>query len=224
MKPKRKLADAALADGKRMTLYAHDGDYSISLNGQELMHSRAHASELLLGELGVRRLLKDQAATVLIGGLGLGYTLRAVLENSTELVHVEVAELVPEVIDWNHQFLQELNGELLQQPRVQLIEGDITRLVRQGEPNRYDVLLLDIDNGPMPMVTDRNKTLYSFTGLRAVHRVLKPKGRAVFWSAVPDHDFEIRLKKAGFQVDAVPAKVHPSAKRAAYMLYVADRA
>lgn len=224
MKPKVKLAEARIAEGKQIALYEHDGDYSISLDSQELMHSRAHASELLLGTLGVRKLLPDQAAVVLIGGLGLGYTLRAVLEASGASVSVDVIELVPEVVAWNESFLKPLNGDLLNDPRVTLKTEDVTRLVRQGAPESYDVVLLDIDNGPMPMVAERNKTLYSFTGLRAVYRALRPKGRAVFWSAVPDADFEIRLKRAGFRVDAVPAKIHAAAKRAAYMLYVADKA
>lgn len=223
MKPKIKLAEVQTTDGKTLALYAHDGDFSMSLDGQELMHSRSNSSELLLGELGVEPLSDEAGGAVLIGGMGLGYTLKAVLEQVNAATVVTVVELLPAVIAWNRAELLELNGQLLSDPRVVVCEADVTRLIRKAAAYSYDVILLDIDNGPVSMVTKENDRLYSGSGLRAVHAALKPAGRAVFWSASKDDKFESRLNKVGFTVRAVPAKVHPSAKRAAYILYVADR-
>lgn len=223
MKPKTKLGEVQTADGKALALYAHDGDFSMSLDGQELMHSRANSSERLLGELGVEQIAAEAGASVLIGGLGLGYTLKAVLDQVPFETEVTVVELLPAVIAWNRAELLDLNGALLADPRVVVCEADVTRMIRNAAAYSYDAILLDIDNGPVSMVTADNDRLYSGSGLRAVHSALKPAGRAVFWSARKDVKFESRLKKVGFTVRAVPAKVHPSAKRAAYILYVADR-
>jgi len=224
MKPRVKLAESTTADGGAMTLYEHDGQYCISYAGQELMHSGANASEILLGEIGVERLEPDAEARVLIGGLGLGFTLRSVLENTGPKVTVELVELLPEIVQWNRDYLQQLNGALLDDPRVEIHVTDVVGYVRKTERDRYDVVLLDVDNGPVAMVSETNASLYSNSGLRWLRGSLKPEGRAVFWSAGPDLRFEDRLKRAGFRVTKVPAKVHAGAKRAAYLLYVANYA
>ena len=223
MKPRVKLAEANCADGGVIALYEHDGAYSINIRGQELMHSKACASELLLGKLGTEKLERDQPARVLVGGLGLGFTLRSVLESIGETARVEVVELIPEVVEWNRSYLLSLNGSLLDDARVTLVVEDATPLLRRALPESYDVILLDVDNGPVAMVAGSNASLYSKSGLRTIRSALSPRGRAVFWSAGPDRAFEGRLKKAGFDVAAVPAKVHESARRAAYLLYVADK-
>ena len=205
-----------------MTLYEHDGKYCISYAGQELMHSGANASEILLGEIGVERLEQDVEARVLIGGLGLGFTLRSVLERVGPAVSVELVELLPDIVEWNRQHLKSLNGEMLNDPRVEIHTTDVVAYVRKAERARYDVILLDVDNGPVAMVSETNVSLYSNSGLRWLRGSLKPEGRAVFWSAGPDLRFEDRLKRAGFRVSKVPAKVHAGSKRAAYLLYVAN--
>jgi len=222
MKPRVKLAESTTADGGAMALYEHDGKYCISYAGQELMHSGANASEILLGEIGVELLEHDAAARILIGGLGLGFTLRSVLASTGPNVVVELIELLPEIVSWNREFLKSLNGELLDDPRLEIHTTDVVGYVRKAERARYDVILLDVDNGPVAMVSETNVSLYSNTGLRWLRGSLKPEGRAVFWSAGPDLRFEDRLKRAGFRVSKVPAKVHAGSKRAAYLLYVAN--
>ena len=135
---------------------------------------------------------------------------------------IEVVELIQEVVDWNQTHLKELNGNLLQDPRVNVTVADVVDVLRDAESGAYDVLLLDVDNGPVALVDKNNKWLYSKSGLRSIRRVLHPNGRVVFWSAGPDTTFERHLRKAGFNVTAEPAKRYLSAKRAACMLYVAD--
>lgn len=222
MKPRLTLAEAHTAEGRRLLLSEQDGAFAISLNGQELMHSRAHASEVLLGELGVASLHTQTAARVMVGGLGLGFTLVQVLAGLPSDARVEVAELLPAVVEWNRTFLHGLNGAALDDPRVQLLVGDAAKLIHQAKPETYDAVMLDLDNGPVAMVASSNRNIYSGTGLRHVKRVLKVGGRAVFWSASVDAAFEKRLQQAGFKVEAVPAKVHANAKRHAYLLYVAQ--
>jgi len=223
MKPRVKLAESTAPDGGAMTLYEHDGKYCISYSGQELMHSGASASEILLGEIGVERLDRDAESCILIGGLGLGFTLRGVLENVGAATRVELVELLPEIVSWNREHLKSLNGALLDDPRVEIHTTDVVAYVRKAERARYDVILMDVDNGPVAMVSVANTSLYSNSGLRWLRGSLKPEGgRAVFWSAGPDLRFEDRLKRAGFRVTKVPAKVHAGSKRAAYLLYVAN--
>lgn len=223
LKPRIKLAETRTANGATIALYEHDGAYAINCNGQELMHSKASASETLLGKCGTAHLQSDSSNRVLIGGLGLGFTLRAVLENAPPQTTIEVFELIPEVIDWNRDLLQSLNGSCLDDPRVTLYPSDVTATLRKAEPEAYDSILLDIDNGPIAMVDKNNASLYSKSGVRTIRSALKQKGRAIFWSAGPDQAFHQRLTQAGFTVEAIPAKVHPGAKRAAYILYQATK-
>lgn len=223
MKPRVKLAESATDSGGVMALFEHDGAYVINYEGKELMHSRANTSELLLGEVGVGRIRADSSgARVLIGGLGLGFTLQRVLELIPADARVEVAELLPEVVEWNRAHLRGLNGAALDDARVTVELEDVTKIIRKAEPASYDAILLDVDNGPVALVAEANASLYSNSGLYRIRNALKPGGRAVFWSAGPDDRFQTRLKRVGFTVEAVPAKVHSGARRAAYVLFVAD--
>ena len=176
-----------------MALYEHDGAFSISLNGKELMHSKVTASESLLGRTGVDQINKDIPTRVLIGGLGLGFTLKSVLESGNSKMRIELAELVPEVIEWNRTYLKELNGELLDDPCVDIKGMDVIDLIQNAEPRTYDAILLDVDNGPVAMVDANNDQLYSNSGIRLMCRALKKGGRIVVWSAGPDLQFEKRL-------------------------------
>lgn len=223
MKPRIKLAEGRTTEGRTLVLSEQDGAYVISLQGQELMHSRAHASEELLGELGVAHIGRTEGARVLVGGLGLGFTLQRVLAAVGPEAIVEVAELVPAVVEWNRTHLRGLCGAALEDPRVQVRIGDAARMVRAAKAAAYDAILLDLDNGPVALVAAGNASLYSGTGLQAVAKALRVGGRAVFWSARPDPAFAERLARARFTVEAVPAKVHAGARRAAYMIYVATR-
>ena len=221
MKPRVKLAESTFTGGI-LSLTEHDGSYSISLDGKELMHSRANASELLLGSLGVARLGNETSGRVLIGGLGLGFTLKAALESVGDNTTIEVAEMIPEVIEWNRTYLKNLNGSLLDHPQVETRSVDVTRLIQEAEPHTYDAILLDVDNGPNAMVADSNASLYSKNGIRSICRALKKEGRLVVWSAGPDQGFEKRLERAGLKVEAVRAKAHAGAKSPSHFLYLGD--
>ena len=221
MKPRVKLAESKFSGGI-LSLFEHDGSYSISLDGKELMHSRTNASELLLGSLGVARLGNKLAGRVLIGGLGLGFTLKGALESVGNETTIEVAEMIPEVIEWNRTYLKNLNGSLLDHPQVEILTVDVIRLIQEAKPNTYDAILLDVDNGPNAMVVETNASLYSKNGIRSICKALKNDGRLVVWSAGPDHGFEKRLERAGLQVEAVRAKAHAGAKGPSHFLYVAD--
>ena len=224
MKPHRLLAETRLPSGAALTLHEHDGSFCIRLAGRELMHSQAAGSELALGEVGTAKLAQGKQARVLIGGLGLGFTLRSVLEHTGATLAVEVAELLPEVVAWNRTHLAALNGALLDDPRVTVKVGDVFELVRGAAPSGYAAILLDIDNGPSAMVQAANARLYDAHGLRLLATALAPGGRLVVWSAGEDRAFERRLAQAGFHVSTVPVKIHAGARQAAGRLFVGDKA
>lgn len=223
MKPNVKLAEATTPDGGRLILYEHDGTYCIRLGNEELMHSSVATSEILLGELAAKRVANYNAPTVLIGGLGLGFTLKSVLENIGPEASVHVAELMPAVVDWNRRFLSNLNGKLIDDPRVQLFIEDVWNVIARGGRACYDAIMLDIDNGPDAMVQKDNSRVYNSTGLHKIAHSLKPGGRVAIWSARPDHKFADRLEEVGFKVEVVPAKLHANAKRCAYTIFVGDK-
>ena len=224
MKPNILLAETKTPNGARMTLVTHDGSYCIRVNGQQLMHSSVSASEILLGTLGCERHAKKGNGTrVLIGGLGLGFTLKSVLAAVGGNAVVNVSELFPEIVHWNRTHLSGLNGKSLADRRVTVLAEDVRALIRRGARAPYDVIILDIDNGTTAMVKNENNQLYSEAGLRQIALALKLGGRAAIWSACPDPVLEKRLKRTGLAVQAVPAKLHQTAKRAAYMIYVGDK-
>ena len=223
MKPTRKIAETRTPDGARLALYEHDGSYCIRLGQQELMHSSLSVSELRLGELATERLVSHAHPSVLIGGLGLGFTLRSVLKALGPDATVQVAELIPAVVDWNREFLSGLNGALLDDPRVEVIVADVWEVIARAGRSHYDAVMLDIDNGPDGLVQKQNDRLYGRDGLQRLASALKPGGRAAIWSAWLDKGFVHRLSKAGFMVQAIPAKLHTNAKRCAYTIFVGDK-
>lgn len=224
MKPNITLAETKTPNGARMTLVEHDGSYCIRVNGQQLMHSSVSTSEIELGKLGCERHSNRAAATrVLIGGLGLGYTLQSVLQCTGPKAIVHVSELFAEIVAWNRTHLAALNGKLLGDKRVTVFVEDVRTIIRRAVRAPYDVIVLDIDNGTTAMVKNENNQLYSEWGMQQIALALKPGGRAAIWSACADAVIEKRLTKAGFSVKAVPARLYAQARRAAYMIYVADK-
>ncbi len=223
MKPHRLLATARTPDGVALTLHEHDGSFCMRLAGRELMHSQAIWSELALGEVGMARLVRGRAGRVLIGGLGLGFTLRSVLAHADARTVVEVAELLPEIVAWNREYLARLNGALLDDPRVKVVIGDVFELIRGAPPASFAAVMLDIDNGPSAMVQAANARLYDARGIRLLATILAPGGRLVVWSAGDDSTFARRLAGAGLRVQTVPVKIHAGARHAAGRLFVGDK-
>jgi spermidine synthase len=223
LKPFRNLAQARTPDGSQLSLHEHDGEYFLKLNGRQLMSTTSTASELLLAQLPCDGLRGRADTCVLIGGLGLGFSLQRVLELVGRHARVQVAELMPEVVEWNRDFLREVNGRLLADRRVEVITGDVFDVIRRAGPAAYDAILLDVDNGPTSMIQAKNKRIYNRRGLGIIAQALKPGGKVSFWSAVPEPGFIQTLVHAGFKAEGFPAKAHDRAKRAAHMIYLAER-
>ena len=172
-----------------MVLYQHDRDFTITINGEDLMLSRHNESELELARLGCEHLTGRKAPSILIGGLGMGYTLRQALDMLNSNAKVVVGELVSDVVEWNRKFLGELNGQPLADERVDLKTGDIVELISRSK-NKFDAILLDIDNGPSAMTDSGNRHLYGYEGILACRLALRNKGCLAVWSAGPCKEFE----------------------------------
>jgi spermidine synthase len=217
----RNLAETRTPDGARFSLHEHDGEYFLKLNGRQLMGSNSTVSELLLADLACKFRQPIDRPSILIGGLGLGFSLRRVLEIVGPNALAQVAELLPEVIAWNREFLQDLNGKLLNDRRVQVLARDVFDCIKNG-PASYDAILLDVDNGPTSFVQAKNSRLYNGKGLALIRRSLRPGGRVAFWSAEPESLFLTSLSRAGFRAEEFEAKSHERAKRAAHRIYVGE--
>lgn len=196
MKPRKTISKARTPDGTSLELIEHDGDFVITADGAVLMSSRMRNSEKSLARLGCPDLASG--ARVLVGGLGMGFTLRAALDLLPEDGHALVVELVPEIVAWNRGALGEHAGRPLDDPRTELAVDDVARVISRNE-RRFDAILLDADNGPTAMVAAGNSALYSSKGLISIHRALKPSGRLAVWSAGEDRSFAQRLTEAGLE-------------------------
>jgi spermidine synthase len=222
LKPYRTLAQTHTPDGSLFTLHEHDGEFFLRYNGRQLMSTTSTTSELLLAELPCTGLHGRRDTRVLIGGLGLGFSLQRTLELVGRHALVQVAELLPEVVAWNREFLPHINGALLDDPRVKVLVDDVFAVIRRAEKGFYDAILLDVDNGPTSYVQKANKRIYKRQGFQMIQRALKPNGKVAFWSAVPEPGFLLQLERAGFKAQAFPARAHDRAKREAHMIYVAQ--
>jgi spermidine synthase len=189
-------------NGGELKLSQRGEEFSIRLSGirGELMNSRVYNSEKVLAELGCAHLKSSNNAQVLVGGLGMGYTLAAALNAVGENAQVTVAELIPEVVVWNQGPLGNCAKNPLQNPRTKLIIADVKTLLTTKKPV-YDAILLDVDNGPEGLTNNDNNWIYSQQGLQEIYKTLRPKGMLAVWSAGPDQKFTVRLKKAGFEVN-----------------------
>ena len=199
MKPWELLGEAETPDGTRMTLMRQDSELVILAGGKSLMSSRMHGSEEALATLACRDLPTVERPAVLIGGLGMGFTLRSTLDLLPSDAIVIVSELVAEVVEWNRGPLAFLAHHPLKDRRVTVNVDDVGSTLRSHR-DRFDAVLLDVDNGPDAFTTSRNSSLYSDQGLSAAHAALKPGGVLAIWSAWEDRKFEQRLRYAGFAV------------------------
>lgn len=199
MKPRELIAEAQIPGGDALRLYRRDGDFMIMLGGNELMSSRMRSSEEALAERTCER-LRENAPSLLVGGYGMGFTLRAALARLGAQARVQVAELVPEVIAWARGPMASLTAGCLDDPRVEVVANDVAAVIARAQ-GRYDAILLDVDNGPEGLTRAGNDRLYSSSGLAAARAALQPGGLLSIWSASPDTQFGRRLQDAGFEVE-----------------------
>ena len=222
MIPKILLGTANIPNnGGELRLTQQGNDFSISLKGVrgDLMNSRVHSSELALAELGCAHIQGVEKSKVLVGGLGMGFTLAAALKATSESSQVVVAELVPEVVEWNKGPLGECAGRPLDDDRVLVHLGDVAELFKV-KPATYDAVLLDVDNGPEGFTQADNNDLYSIESLQAIRQTLRPGGMLAIWSAWHDPKFTLQLKKVGFKVKAKTVRAHKG-KGSRHTIYLA---
>ncbi len=200
------MAECQTPDGATLSLYEHDGDYYICINGADLMSTRQFHSEQQLSEIGCAGLKEKKHARVLIGGLGMGYTLKSALACVGPDAHVTIAEFVPEIIEWNRDPRFPFAGSALADKRVTLVEGDVIRCL-EGTAT-YDAILLDTDNGPTALTAASNTHLYTPDGIRKLCRAIEPAGCVAVWSVDAQPNFIRTLKKHGLQAKSHPVLAH----------------
>ncbi len=199
------LGQARAQDGSILKLMRRSDEYIILANGKSLMSSRMHGSEEALATLGCRKARMLARPSVLIGGLGMGFTLRAALDLLPPEATVVVAELVPAVVEWNRGPLAQLAGEPLQDPRVRVETEDVA-VVLGSRAGPFDAVLLDVDNGPIAFTASNNDGLYDDRGIAMAFRALKMDGVLAVWSARADRKFEQRLRHGRFTVEVEPVR------------------
>lgn len=210
----RILLGTALIPGtdKEMRLYQSGDLFSIKIPGRgDLMNSRVHGSEKALADLACERLAHTQKPRLLIGGLGMGFTLAAALKATGPAAEIVVAELVPEVVTWNRTLIGGPAGHPLDDRRSTVYVGDVAEVIRR-EIAGFDAILIDVDNGPEALVRRENDWLYSPAGLRATRAALRPRGVLAVWSASQDRSFSKRLQDAGFAVREHVVRPHRAGK------------
>jgi spermidine synthase len=221
MKPRVIIATAQTPDGGEMVLYQHDHDFSITINGNDLMHSRRHESELELSRFGCAHLTDHKSPVVLIGGLGMGYTLRQTLDVLNNNAKIVVGELFDAVVEWNKEFLGKLNDQPLEDERVVLETGDIFELISNSR-KKFDTILLDVDNGPNAITSSGNQRLYGYKGVWACRNALREKGCLAIWSAKPSKYFEQLLMDCGFHVTRFRVPAYKGKNPQSHFVWIAS--
>jgi spermidine synthase len=216
------LIDTAVVpgDGGELRLMRRGDEFSIMSGAIELMNSRLSGSEKALAALVCARLTNRPAAHILIGGFGMGFTLRAALAHLGPQARVTLGELVPAVIAWARGPMAHLSGDCLEDPRLILHEGDVGDFIAAGAA-AYDAILLDVDNGPEGLSRRANDRLYDADGLRAARRALKPEGVLAVWSSSPSAAFTQRLRRAGFTVEEQRVRAADSGRGARHVIWLA---
>jgi spermidine synthase len=209
-------------EGGELRLKKRGTEFSIMLGTNELMNSRLSGSEEALAKLSCLQIQDRQRPQVLIGGLGMGFTLRAALAVLGSDARITVAELIPAVVAWARDPMAEVFGDSLVDPRVSIHEGDVGHLIRSGR-STYDAILLDVDNGPKGLTRKANDSLYDLPGLSATRAALTPGGVLAVWSSAPDRDFTRRLRRVGFRVDEVRVRANGQRGGARHVIWIATK-
>lgn len=217
MKPRTKIATAETSDGTVLELFEHDGAHEISIGGNSLMGTRQHNSEEELARFACEEL--PEKPVVLIGGLGIGYTLRAALDLLPADGEVIVVELLKEIVEWNKGLLSHHADNPLADPRTKLVIGDVTNVIKRYE-GQLAAIMLDVDNGAAPMVMTKNRRLYAPMGLKQMRNALIPGGALAIWSAGDDPQLVERVKRARFEVKMNEAHARPNRKGARHCILI----
>ena len=208
-------------DGE-LRLMRRGAEFSIMLGTNELMNSRLSGSEAALATLAARKLEAIREPHLLIGGLGMGFTLRAALAVLGSGARIVVAELVPAVMAWARGPMAEIFGDSLGDPRVSIDETDVSEIIR-SRVSKFDAILLDVDNGPEGLTRKANDALYSSAGLKAAYTALRPGGVLAVWSSGPNAAFSKRLRTAGFDVNEVQVRATGRGGGARHVIWIATR-
>lgn len=218
------LLDAVRSSGggEDLRLLRRGDEFSIRVGRAELMNSRLSGSEEALATLAAARLAGRARPEVLIGGYGMGFTLRAALRAFPREARITVAELAPAVVAWARGPMAAMTGDCLDDPRVAIVEDDVARLIRDRRAG-WDAILLDVDNGPEAMTSAANDGLYGAEGLAVAHAALKPGGVLAVWSAVPDRAFAKRFGMAGFTVEDERVRAHAGKSGARHVIWLGTK-
>ncbi len=224
MKPWELIDTARIpGSGGEIRLFRRDAEYSIRVAGFELMNSRVHGSEDELAHLAMEKISGRPAARVLVGGLGIGFTVAAALADLPPDGSIDVVELISVVVDWHREYLAPVAGRPLDDPRVTVTIADVAHVIGRAGTS-FDAILLDVDNGPEGLTRKPNDRLYSRNGLAATRNALRPGGILAVWSATPDEEFTARLETEGFTVEIT--RVRPGRRRrgARHTIWIATKA
>jgi spermidine synthase len=220
--PRELIGEAEVPGGPPLRLFRRGSDFMIVLDRNELMSTRMHGSEVALGTMACDRLAGHKAPHLLIGGYGMGYTLRAVLGQLGPGAHVTLVELVPGIIDWARGPMAAVTAGCLDDPRVTLTMGDVGASMAHSNA-QYDAILLDVDNGPEGLTRAANDGLYSPQGLANAKQALRPGGILAVWSAAPDTAFGRQLERGGFSVETVKVRARETGKGATHIIWFATK-
>ena len=222
MIPRELIGEAEVPGGPPLRLFRRGSDFMIVLDRNELMSTRQHGSEVALGTMACDRLAGHKAPHLLIGGYGMGYTLRAVLGRLGPTARVTVVELVPGIIAWARGPMAAVSDGCLDDPRVTVTMGDVAAAMAQAA-SLYDAILLDVDNGPDGLTRAANDGIYSPRGLADAMKALRPGGVLAVWSAAPDTAFCRQLERSGFTVETVKVRARETGKGATHIIWFATK-
>jgi spermidine synthase len=223
MIPRVLVDTASIPGGGELRLVQRGADFWIMLGANALMSTRLRGSEEALATLACQRIAARPRPAVLIGGLGMGFTLRSALGVLGRDSRVIVSELVPAIVAWARGPMAEVHGGSLDDPRVDIVEGDVGDLIAAAR-SAFDAILLDVDNGPDGLSRDSNDRLYDLAGLRLARAALRPGGILAIWSAAPDRAFARRLAEAGFAVEEVTVRAHAGRSGPRHVIWLATAA